>query len=287
MGLGAKSVEILAQLLTKSQIAMYPNMIRFLRVYGYSGEFVSSFNGDHYYPAGGMPYDEHEEWGSIIIRQYFAPRGGETGAKVLTKLTNDFLNEIEDNVLGIDYKQLLGPSDIKRFLRFLELDGFKYEGNTLVPIEYNSQRTLQTKSLMESIIDRNHELSAPVLTQHLRECEENYQIGHWKDSIAQARNFVEQLLEDIAKACAAAKAENPDLSKPVKVRDYLTQAGFFEKKEREKLVDGVYGHLSEEGSHPGISDDNVARISRSIIISFGYYILEKFETWKKNNFLRL
>ena len=44
--------------------------------------------------------------------------------------------------------------------------------------------------------------------------------------------------------------ETPDLSKPVLVRNYLVHSNFPEDHERKRLIDGVYGYLSEEGSHP-------------------------------------
>lgn len=287
MELGAKSIEILIQLLKKSEIATYFNMRRFLRVYEYPQHITSLFSGTQYYPEGMMPPDVDEEWGAVAIRIDLGGKDLLKDSGFFTKLTTDVLNEIEDNVLDIEYTRFISQRDIQRLLRHLELDGFKYENRALVPIEHDSEESQETKSLMESMISGSPELSGTVLSQHLRDCEDNYQVEHWKDSVAQARNFVEQLLEDVANAAAQAKKENPDLSKPVRVRDYLTKAGFFDEEERAKLVDGVYGYLSEEGSHPGISDDKVARVSRSIIISFGYYILEKFESWKKTGFATL
>lgn len=287
MELGSKSIEVLIQLLARSHIAEYPNMKRFLQVYHYPNSIIFLFDAKHDYPAGSMDPEVYKEWGSRIIRRDLSRSGIVTRSGFFMKLATDILNEIEDNVLDLPYDQCINNEDIEKFHRYLELDGYKYENRMLVPIEYDSGETQQTKSLMECMIDCDPELSSVKLIKHLRDCEENYHIGHWKDSIAQARNFVEQLLEDIAEACAKGRKENPDLLKPVKVRNYLAKVGFFEEEEKTKLVDGVYGHLSEKGSHPGISDDKVARVSRTITISFGYYCLEKFESWKKNNYTNL
>ena len=112
------------------------------------------------------------------------------------------------------------------------------------------------------------------------EAEELFHLAKWDASVGQARNFVEQLLADVAGYSAGQKRESPDLSRPVRTRDYLERIGFFDENERKKLVDGVYGHLSDEGSHPGIGRQSTARICLSVLWNFGFYVLEKLETWK-------
>ena len=147
----------------------------------------------------------------------------------------------------------------------------------MVPEETRAQ---EHKTALEQLVGTHAaKLSSAVLLHHLKEAEEQFRLEKWDASIGQARNFVEQLLFDVAVAISKAKQEKPDLDKPVKVRNYLQGCGFFDEPERKKLVDGVYGYFSEEGSHPGNSEQSTARVCLSVLWTFGYYVLEKFEKW--------
>ncbi len=134
------------------------------------------------------------------------------------------------------------------------------------------------------LIERNSEyFDVGTLNHHLAENIDLFKQEKWDSSIGHARNFVEQLLKDVAKAIGQRNNESPDLSKPVKIREYLLKCGFFDAGEKQKLVDGVYGYFSEEGSHPGISEQSTARVCMHILWAFSFYVLEKFEQRKKQN----
>jgi len=113
---------------------------------------------------------------------------------------------------------------------------------------------------------------------HLDENTTLYSQGKWDSSISHARNFVEQLLSDIAEHIKASKKDSTDLSKPFKIREYLQTVGFFDESERKKLVEGIYGFFSEEGSHPGISSEGAARACNQMLQAIGLYLLEKYES---------
>jgi len=157
-------------------------------------------------------------------------------------------------------------------------DGFVQANEGLVAEE---SRAIEHKTALEHFVDKHSaHVATPTLHHHLQEAEELFRLGKWDSSIGQARNFVEQLLSDIATAISKAKNESPDLSKPILVRNYLEVCGFFDETERKKLVDGVYGYFSNEGSHPGIGAQSTARVCLSILWTFGFYVLEKFNEWK-------
>jgi len=160
-------------------------------------------------------------------------------------------------------------------------DGFVVDGESIaedVPIAKD------TRNSLEILIDRNREyLDVDTLNHHLVENIDLFKQEKWDSAIGHARNFVEQLLKDIARAIAGNKNDNPDLRRPVTVREYLQTCGFFDEAEKRKLVDGIYGYFSEEGSHPGISEQSTARVCMHILWAFAYYILEKFEDWKQQN----
>jgi hypothetical protein len=181
------------------------------------------------------------------------------------------LNLIQDAVEG------LPPEWTQELKSALLRDGFVISGKEIVPEETRAQ---EHKTALEQLVGAHADkLSATVLVHHLKEAEEQFRLEKWDASIGQARNFVEQLLSDVASAISNAKHESPDLDKPVKVRNYLQGCGFFDEAERRKLVDGVYGYFSEEGSHPGISEQSTARVCLSVLWTVGFYVLEKFEKW--------
>ena len=171
----------------------------------------------------------------------------------------------------------LGDEERERLEKALLQDGYTpFQGKLLSePLNVEEER-----NALEVLIGRNRELSEDILLHHLKQNIHLYKDGRWDSSIGQARNLVEQILGDIAKCIASTKKEQPDISKPVLVRNYLESSGFLGSSERKRLVDGVYGYFSEEGSHPGISEQSTARVARNIMLSFGFYILEKFENWK-------
>lgn len=161
-------------------------------------------------------------------------------------------------------------------------DGYVSTGNEVIPDE---PRAAENKIALKVLVERNPgELQSNLLLHHLQQAEEHFRDEKWDSSIGQARKFVELLLVDIAKATATRRGEGIDTSKPVKVREYLQKCGFFDESERKKLVDGVYGYFSDEGAHPGISTHSAARLCLSVLWTFGFYLLEKFETWRSQGY---
>jgi hypothetical protein len=180
------------------------------------------------------------------------------------------------NIIQSGLKTL--PTEFRKELQSaLIRDGFVATDMDIVPDETRAE---EHKTALEQLVNTHAaKLSSVVLLHHLKEAEEQFRLEKWDASIGQARNFVEQLLSDVAGAIAKGKHETPDLSRPVKVRNYLEDSGFFDEAERDKLVDGVYGYFSEQGSHPGISEQSTARICLSVLWTFGFYVLEKCEKW--------
>lgn len=192
-------------------------------------------------------------------------------------------NDQEDLILKILLEALpkLYGDAYKMLKNALIKDGFVIENGSIakdVPI------AKENRSALEILISQHStDLNTEILTHHLKENNDLFRQEKWDSSISHARNFVEQLLEDIAKTIAIKRKENPDLNKPVLVRQYLQKSGFFDDSEKNKLVDGIYGYFSEEGSHPGISNQSTARVCMHIFWAFSYYVLEKFEEWKDHN----
>ena len=161
-------------------------------------------------------------------------------------------------------------------------DGFAVESGAVIDAEPEAAE--QRSAVMALIEKHQADLDYETLAHHLAECEDLFRQEKWDSSISHCRNFVEQLLGDIARAVVATTNDTPDLSQPKFVRQYLETSGFFDEPEKKKLVDGVYGYFSEEGSHPGISTQSAARVSKSILLAFAFYVLEKHDGWRGGGF---
>lgn len=193
---------------------------------------------------------------------------------VFRALENQGSYDLLFNVIKASLEYLKDASRTKLAAALMR-DGSTISGFDIVPDETHA---VENKTALEQLIEKHSaKLKSVTLLHHLREAEEQFRLEKWDASIGQARNFVEQLLSDVAVAISSARHESPDLDKPVKVRTYLQSCGFFDESERKKLVDGVYGYFSEEGSHPGIGEQSAARICLSILWTFGFYVLEKFD----------
>lgn len=184
----------------------------------------------------------------------------------------DFTMLIEDVA---DPKGYLQEDARERLQRALMADGLTLdEEGKVAEAQIDEQ---QVRDALIVLIGRHPEFQQKVILHHLTECERLYAGGSWDAAIGQARNVCEQVLSDIAAAVATRRNEAPDLSKPVSVRNYLEAVGFLDATERKRLIDGIYGYLSEEGSHPGISDQTSARLARLTIRGVAFYLIEKYE----------
>lgn len=167
------------------------------------------------------------------------------------------------------------PEDTARIERALMADGFVVADGRVVPGQPDEE---EIADALRELVAQHEEFDSETILHHLAECEDLYLQGKWGSSIGHARNAVEQLLQDIAGALADEKGDQPPPPKPAwKVRAYLEDIGFLDTTEREKLIDGVYGYLSDEGSHPGISDQSSARVSRLLLKGIAFYLIEKYD----------
>lgn len=244
-------------------------------------------------PSSHAPYDVSANFIENILKSLYGLAVEKSAGgifKLLLQIIEATLIEFEKDDLGIMIRNEEVKKDIRRLLSSLELDGFRYVNHKVIAIESQVVEIEEIKSDMVEKIKSNPELNHPVLMEHLGDCENSYLNGSWKNSISNARHFMEELLLDIAKAGAEALGEKPPKSgsgEAGRVRGFLVDKGFFEQKECDDLINGVYSYLSEEGSHRGLTKHSCARASRIIILSLGFYVLEKFENWKQKEYKSL
>jgi len=92
------------------------------------------------------------------------------------------------------------------------------------------------------------------------------------------RDFLENLLGELAAKAAllcTPPQRPPEASaKAVDVRLFLERSGFYSRK-LGKLVEGLYGFISEEGTHQPECGSDVARIARNMNIEVGLLLIRR------------
>ena len=93
-----------------------------------------------------------------------------------------------------------------------------------------------------------------------------------------SRQALEQLLADIANETARARGDAAPAAE--RIRDYLEQCGFFTQEEK-RGFSGAYGFLSG-GPHPGVVDQEAARLGRNFALGSCHYALQKYGEWARH-----
>ena len=191
-----------------------------------------------------------------------------------------------DRVTTVLEELISGLNSRQRHERIEQLDealrerGFSIDEDGKVrPLDILVEEVQEVSDYLDDLISRNQEyLTTAVIKHHLKQHRDLYSEGAAPSpATSEARQVIEQILKDIAKAVASDNAENPDLDRPYKVRNYLTTAGFFDEDEKNRLVIGIYGFLSEVGSHPGVADSSMGRMAHVVLLNFAVYLLEKLQ----------
>ncbi len=115
--------------------------------------------------------------------------------------------------------------------------------------------------------------------EFLKLSEDHYIGGYWSDCIANARKFLEAILQQVAAHLAHLKGvtiTQKSLERPVEVRDFLEGQDLLERKERDAL-DKIYGLLSHTGSHPYMAEKDQARLLRQISLTMTQFVLLRLE----------
>jgi len=176
------------------------------------------------------------------------------------------------------------PYNLNQTLRKqLEIDGYIYRDGILYYSESSVIPEQEEQSILELLIKNLPLNDKAVILNHLNLSEEHYLNSKWGDSISNARNFLEAILEKAAHSIHSKKnltSQPPD--RPAKVREFLEQEGFIGTTEREAIAK-VYGLISNTGSHPNLAEQDEARLMRHLALTFSQYILLTLEAYLKNN----
>jgi len=159
--------------------------------------------------------------------------------------------------------------------RLLELDGYIYKEGVLLVPEESVVDEQEEQGVLERLYSEVGLQQRDVFDHHLRLSSEHYRVAKWDDSIANSRKVLEVVLQQAAARLGAIRnggLQGTELDKPVRVRDYLEQAGLLEQKEKE-VIAKIYAVLSDTGAHPYIAQQDQARLLRHYALTTSQFTL--------------
>src|SRR5260370_26198853 len=192
------------------------------------------------------------------------PQREQLGQQYLRELAEAFLNwhDGQDTWYKNHYAEVVGEMRLS-----LENDGYVYAKGKLLAPEADVLDVTETAAVLELLYSELGLNNKDVALHCLKLSQDHWLSGKWDDCIANARRFLECVLQEIAAAHCLAKSgvamPTKSYERPVEVRDYLERVGLLETKEKKALAE-VYGLLSNTGSHPYGAQAHQARIFRQV-----------------------
>lgn len=163
--------------------------------------------------------------------------------------------------------------------RILRLDGWEIHENGLV-LRENILVNLQIEEDALLVLLRASGFpNTETVENHLNRSAQEYGRDN-NNSITNSRQALEQILRDIADMTADARQDARPANEAV--RDYLEEVGFLTREEK-RGISGVYGFLSG-AAHPGVVDEEAARLGRNFALGACHYALQKFAWWSRAGF---
>lgn len=206
----------------------------------------------------------------------------------------DELNAADDPRLIALFEDLIGNQQYYRssvsprydfdvpledLLRFLRLDGWEFSDGALQRTEPQTVNLQAEEDVLIVSLRASGLPSTAVIEAHLRRSADEYGRDN-NNSMTNSRQALEQVLRDIAQQTAVARGDSIPTNE--RVRDYLEQSGFLTPEEK-RGVSGAYGFLSG-GAHPGIADEEAARLGRNFALGACHYAIQKYRRWAQNRF---
>lgn len=163
--------------------------------------------------------------------------------------------------------------------RLVRLEGWGVSGGRLRRteggvVDLQTEEDLLVTSLRDSGLPNLETILA-----HLTRSADDYARDN-NSSLTNSRQALELLLQDIAQVTATQRGEAAPRREDV--RNYLENCGFLTQEEK-RGFSGAYGFLSQ-GPHPGIADEEMARLGRNFTLGACHYALQKFARWAQGGY---
>ena len=199
------------------------------------------------------------------------------GQDILKRVASDILNAKPSEFPSAGWHS----DERKRLVACLELDGYTFRDGQILRSEGEEQEIEAERGELETTYAALGLGNPVTVKEHLRLCEDHFSNGRFTDSVHNARQYLEQVLMDVALAWSK-RAGSQALPKPVQdmravhYREYLKAQGLLTPEEHDAFAK-LYGLLSVAGGHPGLSEQKQARVFRRLAISMALYAVLAFE----------
>lgn len=200
------------------------------------------------------------------------------GQQIISCLISDFLGWYDGSKVASFVKEEYQPK-VDELLRRLALDGYAFRDGRLLQTQADVLNVEEEKGLLQDLYIRSGLGRSADAFEFLRLGEEHFVEGRWSDCISNIRKFFELTLQEGAKILIVMRKvafNEADLTKPVKVREFLENEGLVARKERE-AIDKLYGLLSETGAHPYMAESDQARLLRQLSLTLSQFVLLRLE----------
>jgi hypothetical protein len=210
-------------------------------------------------------------------------------------IPNRYLREQEAKQLGEFFlKKLVAmaaslPSKLpekEALLRSLKLDGFAIDEEKLLLMPLDGPVSEREEEERLTVIVRQSGLpNKDAILKHIEDAQSLYSDAKDHPSLNESRSFIQALIDGISIESDRSGAHSKGLPGGTANRIvYLREIGFFTEDEK-AAFGSAWGTLSA-GSHPGVPDNEQARIGLILALEFGQILLFKFLNWKANAYLK-
>lgn len=175
------------------------------------------------------------------------------------------------------------PPALDPVLRQLELDGFTIVGGKVRPIDAEAPAEVEDKTRLAATIRTRQELDPDTLLYHIEQSDASAQNGNWHPAAGEARSVLDGLCINMAVAISTHRNETiPNFptsgerrAKFGPCRSYLRDVGLTDNHE-DNLLAQIYSYASVAGGHPGITDEETAKLVRRICWVTAHYLTTKY-----------
>lgn len=164
------------------------------------------------------------------------------------------------------------------FLRCVELDGYRIDGEMLVPIEPQIEGTAPVEDDLQSELEQSGLADAPKVQALLNASAQDYRQPdiNYNGCLTNGRAALQTLAKAIAEAQKATQGGSFDGNRWGQVLAYLRTSGLITEQE-ETGISGVFTFVSP-GAHTlvGLTEREMARLGRSLIAHMCYFLVKRF-----------
>lgn len=176
------------------------------------------------------------------------------------------------------------PRSFIGLIRELRNEGFAFRSYKLVPIDSEAPQEFKDKTELAARVRSHAELDPRTLIYHMDQSDSTMDNGDGKSAASAARHFFEGLVINISVCTAQLRKGVPPILPEKAQRPKFGKARAdlhdisFTTDEEDVLIGAMYGFLSEEGGHYGITSPQMAKLSRRFCWVLADHLLTKYKS---------